>query len=110
MEYGDFAFEKILTRSDVHGRFAVPRGMAKMMPRGDIQINVLERYDGREHVYHFKLSRRRGTYEKPVFQAKGWGDFIRRRGARQGDLIRFWHEVNEAEGTQYRIALLKIYL
>ncbi|KAK9944205.1 hypothetical protein M0R45_009783 [Rubus argutus] len=107
----DRACVKKLTLSDVQNKLAVPSDMAAIMPPADPERNIPIRVlDDWGQVYNFYLSGRRGRYIKPVFQAKEWRAFIKCRGAKDGDQIYFWHEVDESKHTQYCIVFCKNYL
>ncbi|PQP93188.1 hypothetical protein Pyn_21518 [Prunus yedoensis var. nudiflora] len=102
-------FEKVLKTSDVE-RLVVTSAMLAMLPRADPDRDVPIRvFDNQKHkVYEFKLSsRKRGRYEKPVFQSRGWRVFVNDRGIAAGDVLYFWEEEYPIEGTRYRIALYK---
>jgi hypothetical protein len=65
-------------------------------PNRDIQVTVsiLENWLGisSSSSSQLYLSRRRGTYAKPVFQNREWEPFIQSQGGREGDLVYFRYE------------------
>ncbi|KAI5314644.1 hypothetical protein L3X38_043820 [Prunus dulcis] len=103
--------KKKLTASDVKQRLSVNKEMLAFMPPidpdHDIPIRVLDDWD---KSYVFYLSCRQGKYKNPVFQSKHWRAFVKKRGAKAGDVIYFWPQENTFYQTQYRIKLLKSFL
>ncbi|KAL6178039.1 hypothetical protein ACLB2K_049559 [Fragaria x ananassa] len=97
-------FLKQLTESDVNDRLVVTKRMAMLKPRANnCEIKVL---DDIGDTYQFILTARNGPYPKPTFQPRAWKSFMKKRGAKSGDCIYFWPEVNEVNGTSYRIDLI----
>lgn len=103
--------EKVLTPSDVSDRLSVTKDMLEIMPpidpKHDISIQVSDEWG---KFYEFFLSCRPGRYKKPVFRAKEWRAFVNERCAKAGDVIHFSLRENAAYQTQYRMALLQVFL
>ena len=94
-------FEKTLTKNDIEQRLAVKIGFVTSnglvngaeLVTTDFSTSLRRRYT-------FELSTRDGDHLRPVFQFKGWQQFVRDNCLRDGDIIDFWKEDNETYGIR----------
>ena len=86
---------KALTENDLKDRFTVP---AKWLDQNwpNIGINrkeplkvVHQVTSAKEIWYDFVLSTRDGDHKKPVFDLKGWSQFVKANDLRKNDVVYF---------------------
>ena len=99
-------FVKVLTRTDIQQRLAVPIEFVSCNGLVDGQeLEVIDFNSG--NTYQFILSIRHGDYMKPVFRERGWGQFARQYyDLIPGDIIHFWKD----DDQRFRICLTRDFL
>ncbi|KAK0606108.1 hypothetical protein LWI29_034201 [Acer saccharum] len=101
--------DKRLTRSDiVHNKLAVPTSalpyfIGILQERHYADLPVI---DWTGQVRQFRIYARPAVYNKPVF-TKGWPQFVREKGLREGDEVIFSFNQDGDGGLQYRILVLR---
>ncbi|OMO92221.1 hypothetical protein COLO4_17739 [Corchorus olitorius] len=98
-------FSKILTKTDVEKRLAVPSKHLKCFPRfkgHEHAVNIEAIDDQSGKICVFQCSIRKKNHLKPVI-SKGWVQYVRNRQLRVGDKVKFYREA----GGNYRIKVKK---
>ncbi|KAI9164806.1 hypothetical protein LWI28_002406 [Acer negundo] len=103
-------FYKRLTRSDIdHKKLAVPTSalpyfLGILQEKHYVDLPVI---DWAGQLRHFRIyTRPEDIYKKPVF-TKGWPQFVRAKGLREGDEVIFSVNQDGDGRLQYRILVLR---
>ncbi|GLT39984.1 hypothetical protein SLA2020_141480 [Shorea laevis] len=100
-------FTKSLTQTDVQKRLSAPVMILSSLPdfKGNA-VNLRVRDARSRQVWTFKCSIRKKNHPKPVF-CSDWLDFVRCNDLHVGDEVKFYKEMDEATGANYKIEVKK---
>ncbi|GLT85806.1 hypothetical protein SLE2022_039820 [Rubroshorea leprosula] len=95
-------FSKSLTSTDVRKRLAIPtKIMTFLLPnRGDHLVELHVRHG--TTVWPILCTTRKKGYKKPVF-SRGWKRFALKNKLKEGDVVTFYKEEDEAGFLDYKI-------
>ncbi|GMJ03639.1 hypothetical protein HRI_004033100 [Hibiscus trionum] len=102
-------FSKLLTRTDIDKRLAIPARIMPSLPGFDGSHAVRIRLLYGTRMWPFVCTvRRKGYYKKPVFSGRLWRDFVIRNNLDVGHRITVYKVVDEDNSSShYRVELEK---
>lgn len=102
-------FTKILKKTDINTRLAVPTQCLKDLPSlsGSHYTYLRVNDESSKKAWMFRLSRRKkGHHAKPVL-TKGWIEFVKRKELEIGDKITLINEDGRSAGASYTVQAMK---